>query len=155
MYHDDPFIAATGATKYMQYEERETNFSGHRCNHFHTSYRLEFFVVTHTDHWNGKKCSTNHKMLIDLKVQYGMRTERVIRKTVFWAILDPWRIVFSQKWPVKVHPWASSVFCEIFYYSNHWWWGFKVHCGIKTKQLMKKTIFRWFWTYFAPWVSNF
>ena len=34
-----------------------------------------------------------------------------------------------------------AVSVEIFYYANHWLWAFKVHCGMKTEQIMRIKVF--------------
>ena len=38
----------------------------------------------------------------------------------------------------------------MFYYAKHWFWAFKVHCGMKIKQVMKKIVFQAISTPFSP-----
>ena len=35
-----------------------------------------------------------------------------------------------------------TVFRETYYYTNHWLWALKAHCGMKTDRVMEKIVFR-------------
>ena len=86
------------------------------------------------------------------KVDCGMKTKWGTRTTMFWAILTlfwPLGESFLGKMTHKSSFWALSVFRKMFYYANNWLLAFKVHSVMKTKWVMKKTVFQAILTLFC------